>query len=72
MPGMGPMPAPSTAGHMHTMSMLPGWVRLVWVIALAVAAAVHIWHSATMTGQPRWWHGAHTLMALGMIAMYGG
>lgn len=66
MPGMGSMP-----GQMHaTMSMLPGWVRLVWVLALAVVAVVHIWHCATMTGQLRWWHGAHTAMAVGMLAMY--
>jgi hypothetical protein len=57
--------------HMHSMmTLLPGWVRLAWVITLAVVAAVHIWHGATMAGQPRWWHGAHTAMAVSMLAMY--
>jgi Domain of unknown function (DUF5134) len=70
--GMGPMPGPPMPQHMDSMMpMLPGWVRLVWVLALAVVAVIHIWHSATMAGQSRWWHGAHTLMAVGMLAMYG-
>jgi Domain of unknown function (DUF5134) len=57
---------------MHTTmtSLLPGWVRLVWVVALGVMAVLHIWHGATTSGQARWWHGAHTAMALGMIGMY--
>ncbi|MCV7220991.1 DUF5134 domain-containing protein [Mycolicibacterium elephantis] len=57
--------------HVHSMMpMLPGWIRLLWMLALAVVAAVHIWHGVTMTGQARWWHGAHTVMAVGMLAMY--
>jgi len=52
------------------MTMLPGWVRLLWVIALAVVAVLHIRHAMPMTGQPRWWHGVHTAMAAGMLAMY--
>jgi Domain of unknown function (DUF5134) len=61
-----PMPVP-----MHSMTtLLPGWVRVVWVVALAVVAVLHIWHGATMSGQARWWHSVHTAMALGMIGMY--
>jgi hypothetical protein len=68
---MGRMPGPPMPDHVDSMmSLLPGWVRLVWVIAMAVVAVVHIWHGATMAGQPRWWHAAHTAMAVGMLAMY--
>ena len=64
---MGPMPMPMPT----TMTtLLPGWVRVLWVVALGVVAVLHIWHGATTSGQARWWHGAHTAMALGMISMY--
>ncbi len=65
MPGPMPMPMPTTM-----LTLLPGWVRVLWIVALAVVAVLHIWHGATTPAQPRWWHGAHTAMALGMIGMY--
>lgn len=58
-------------GHMAmSMALLPAWLRLVWVIVLAGVTLVHLWHARSMSGQPRWWHVAHTVMALGMLAMY--
>nr|WP_275106934.1 DUF5134 domain-containing protein [Nocardia terpenica] len=50
--------------------MLPVWFRLAWFIALIVVAGLHVWHAAALRGQPRWWHGVHTVMAVGMAAMY--
>lgn len=67
MPMPMPMPAPM---HTAMTALLPGWVRVVWIVALAAVAVLHIWHGATTPGQPRWWHSAHTAMALGMIGMY--
>lgn len=55
---------------MAGMAFLPGWLRLVWVVALAVVVHVHLWHAAAMHGQQRWWHTGHVIMAAGMIAMY--
>ncbi|WP_216892942.1 DUF5134 domain-containing protein [Nocardia alni] len=55
-------------GSMTT--MLPEWVRLVWALVLVVVALLHIWHARSLLGQPRWWHAAHTAMAVGMVAMY--
>ena len=64
---MGPMPMPM---HTTMTTLLPGWVRVLWIVALAVVAVLHIWHGARVPGQPRWWHSAHIAMALGMIGMY--
>ncbi len=62
-------------GHMpHDMgsmtAMLPGWVRVVWVVALVVVAVLHVVHARSLSGQSRRWHGVHTAMAVGMVAMY--
>lgn len=58
---------------MHSMShmtVLPGWLRAVLAVVLFGVFVVHLWHSATMPGQRRWWHVGHTLMAAGMALMY--
>lgn len=52
------------------MSLLPDWMRLVWVVAFAGVVAVHVGHAWAMRGQRRIWHATHALMALGMIAMF--
>ncbi len=62
------MPMNHEMGLMST--MLPVWIRVAWSIALAVVAVLHLWHAAALRGQPRWWHGVHTAMAVGMAAMY--
>lgn len=59
-------------GSAVTMPLLPFWLRVVWVIALAAVALVHLWHVWSMSGQPRWWHGGHALMAVAMMGMYLG
>lgn len=65
---MGPMTG--DMGSAMSMALLPFWLRVVWAIALAVVALVHMWHVWSMSGQPRWWHAGHTLMAVAMIGMY--
>jgi Domain of unknown function (DUF5134) len=68
MTDMGPMPGPMDS--MMNMSLLPVWVRAAWAVALVAVALVHVWHARSMAGQPRWWHIAHVLMSVGMLAMY--
>jgi hypothetical protein len=53
-----------------SMPLLPEWMRLLWGVVCLGVAATHYWHAASMRGQPRWWHAGHTVMALGMLAMY--
>jgi hypothetical protein len=54
---------------MHT-GLLPDWLRVIWITALCVVAAVHVRHVWVMRGQHRYWHGGHVLMAAGMAYMY--
>ncbi|WP_216214705.1 DUF5134 domain-containing protein [Amycolatopsis aidingensis] len=53
----------------HT-ALLPGWLRVVWVVASCAVALVHLRHVWVMTGQRRLWHIGHVLMASGMAYMY--
>jgi hypothetical protein len=60
-------------GHQHSMMsmpLLPMWLRIGWAVALGAVVLVHIWHAWSRPGQARWRHAGHTLMALGMMAMY--
>ena len=66
-----PPDMPAMTGSATDMSIMPGWVRLLWTIALLVVALLHVWHARVQSGQGRWWHGTHVVMALGMAAMYG-
>ncbi|NHD15541.1 MULTISPECIES: DUF5134 domain-containing protein [unclassified Actinopolyspora] len=52
------------------MSLLPDWSRPLWALLLVVVFAQHALHAGRMSGQPRWWHVGHTLMAAGMAVMY--
>lgn len=54
---------------MHA-AMLPAWLRIVWIVASCVVAAVHLPHLLVMRGQHRYWHVGHVLMAAGMAYMY--
>ncbi|MEU7401887.1 DUF5134 domain-containing protein [Streptomyces sp. NPDC044948] len=55
---------------MTTMPLMPGWARALWAVALAGVVLVHVRHAWVLPGQRRWWHVGHTVMALGMAAMY--
>ena len=63
---MGPM---GGAASMPT-SVLPGWMRVLWVAVLLGAAARHLQHGRRARGRARWWHTGHTTMAVGMALMY--
>ncbi len=54
---------------MH-MTVMPGWLRTVFAVAMCGVLAVHLWHARTMAGQRRWWHVGHCFMAAGMVVMY--
>lgn len=53
----------------HT-ALLPGWLRGVWIVAASAVAVVHLRHVWVMSGQRRYWHVGHVLMAAGMAYMY--
>lgn len=53
-----------------SMPLLPQWLRIVWALLLFVVLVQHAVHARQLRGQPRWWHIGHTMMALGMAAMY--
>lgn len=65
-----PMPPHHGGQHAMTMPLLPQWLSVAWALVLLGVVGLHVWHSYTRTGQHRWWHLAHTVMALGMIGMY--
>lgn len=54
---------------MHT-ALLPGWLRVMWIVASCAVAAVHLHHVRVMRAQHRFWHVGHVLMATGMAYMY--
>jgi len=51
-------------------SWLPTWFEVLLTAVFCVVLAVHGAHAVLMAGRSRWWHGAHVLMALGMVDMY--
>lgn len=53
-----------------TMPLLPHWLKWLWVAALCVVVALHLWHVWSMSGRARWWHTGHVTMAAGMITMF--
>ncbi|OZM76552.1 DUF5134 domain-containing protein [Pseudonocardia sp. MH-G8] len=53
----------------HT-ALLPGWLRGVWIAAVCAVVVVHLRHVCVMSGQRRYWHVGHVLMAAGMAYMY--
>ena len=58
------------SGMDMSMPVLPEWVRISWVVALAIALLTHLGHVYRMSGQHRWWLIGHVLMAAAMIPMY--
>ncbi|WP_216205373.1 DUF5134 domain-containing protein [Amycolatopsis aidingensis] len=55
---------------MMSSPLLPEWLRIALAAVLCGVAVLHIGHVLAMRGQRRWWHASHTVMALGMVAMY--
>lgn len=61
--GMGGMPGMS--GELP----LPGWVRVAGVVLFLAVVVLHVRHAVGKQVPTRVWHGAHVLMALGMVVM---
>ncbi len=67
--GMHPGNGPMHDGGMD-MPLLPHWLRVGWAVVFAAVLVLHLRHARSMSGQARWWHAGHTLMAGGMLGMY--
>lgn len=78
---MSPGPSPSGMAGMSGMddmggmsgmgpNIMPAWVNILWMAALAAVLVFHCLHLARMGGQHRWFHGIHILMLIGMIYMF--
>lgn len=52
------------------LDLLPLWVSVIWIVALAIALVFHCGHLIHMGGQHRGFHSAHVVMLLGMLYMY--
>lgn len=51
-------------------SILPAWVDVLWIVALAAVLVFHCICLARMGVEHRWLHLAHAAMIVGMIYMY--
>lgn len=56
--------------HDHAMALLPDWLGVTLGVVSLLIVVPHIRHMAVTTGQHRWWHVGHTVMAAGMGQMY--
>ena len=52
--------------------ILPLWVSVIWIVALAAVLVFHCGHLIHMGGQHRWFHATHIVMLIGMLYMYAG
>lgn len=43
---------------------------VVWTVAFALVAVVHLGHAVMMPGRHRVWHAGHIVMAAGMVVMF--
>ncbi|MGI8417249.1 MAG: DUF5134 domain-containing protein [Nakamurella sp.] len=57
-------------GSMSDNRWLPSWLGVAASAVLAGVVIVHLWHLIAVPAMVRVWHGAHVLMALGMIEMF--
>ena len=74
MPGMTASSGMSDMSGMDSMSMgvdiLPVWISVIWIVALAAVLIFHCGHLVRMGGEHHWFHSAHIIMLVGMIYMY--
>jgi len=64
-----PMHGGMSHGVAMPMMSLPTWVQIAGVVLFLAVAALHLRHALGKQLWTRVWHGAHELMAFGMIAM---
>jgi hypothetical protein len=58
------------AGAHGPMNILPSWLAFIWTLVFLAIFVIHARHAHDSTGQRRFWHSGHVLMALGMAFMY--
>ena len=51
-------------------NILPNWLAVIWTLVFLAILVIHARHVVQTTGQRRFWHSGHVLMALGMMFMY--
>jgi len=59
----------SVGGH-GTTNILPEWLAVIWTLVFIAIIVIHTRHVLDSTGQRRYWHSGHVLMAFGMVFMY--
>lgn len=69
-PSMPGMTMGHAAGAPATLNLLPEWLGIVAAVMFILIAGSHLRHLATASGERRWWHVCHVLMAIGMAFMY--
>lgn len=67
MPGMS---MDHTAVAHHTLNLLPEWIGVLGTLMFLLIAGSHLLHQVRTSGERRWWHVSHVLMAIGMAFMY--
>ncbi len=68
-PGQG-MTMGHAGGAQGALDLLPEWLGIVGVVIFILIAGSHLRHLAMASGERRWWHVCHVLMAIGMAFMY--
>ncbi len=57
------------AAHGAT-NILPAWLAVIWTLVFVVILVVHARHVLETSGERRFWHSGHVLMAFGMAFMF--
>lgn len=57
-------------GTHASLNLLPEWLGIVGVVMFILVAGSHLRHLVMASGERRWWHVCHVLMAIGMAFMY--
>ena len=57
------------AAHGAT-NILPVWLAVIWTLVFLVLLVVHARHVLETSGERRFWHSGHVLMAFGMAFMF--
>jgi hypothetical protein len=66
MPGMASQPS----GHGGSLNLLPTWLGVAMTVVFLGIFLNHLRHAADASGQRRFWHIGHVVMALGMAFMF--
>jgi hypothetical protein len=65
------MPGMSMSGSGGgVVNLLPAWLGVAGAVLFLAVLASHLRHAAQTSGERRWWHCGHVLMAASMAVMY--